>query len=71
MTPKEIAAQYEAKVFDNAGGGEGGGIVLTDTLSRETFGTRPVRPSLSSLNLQIKRNTGEAKEIGLVIEPGA
>ncbi|HEY8187008.1 MAG TPA: hypothetical protein VIF64_13115 [Pyrinomonadaceae bacterium] len=68
MTPKEIAAQYEAKVFDAPEAAKVAGFVLTETLEpRNVWNKASAAQSIVS-KLAKMRETGDAKEIGLVIE---
>jgi len=64
MTPKEIAAQYEAKVFDAPEAAKVAGFVLTETMDRATFGTRPARRRRSSRGSQ--KNAPAARRKTLV-----
>ncbi len=69
MTPKEIAAHYEAKVFESPEAARGAGFVLTDTESPRNVWNKASAAQAMAIKLVGKRASGEAKEIGLVIEP--
>ena len=69
MTPKEIAAQYEAKVFDTPDAARVAGFVLTETMTPRNVWNKASAASAIVLKLVEKRARGEAQEIGLVIEP--
>ena len=69
MTPKEIAAHYEAKVFDSPEAAKVAGFVLTETLAPRNVWNKASAASAIVLKLVDKRSSGAAEEIGLVIEP--
>jgi hypothetical protein len=69
MTPKEIAAHYDAKVFDSPDAATTAGFVLGDTAQPRNVWNKASAASAIVLQLVQKRKTGEAEEIGLVIEP--
>ena len=69
MTPKEIATQYEAKVFDTPEAAEGAGFVLAETAAPRNVWNKASAASAIVLKLAEKREAGEVDEIGLVIEP--
>jgi hypothetical protein len=69
MSPKEIAAHYEAKVFDSPGAAESAGFALTETLAPRNVWNKASAAQSLVLKLRDKKEKGEAKEIGLVIEP--
>ena len=69
MTPKEIAAQYDAKVFDSADAAKVAGFVVTETAQPRNVWNKASAASAIVLKLVKKRLTGEADEIGLIIEP--
>jgi len=69
MTPKEIAAQNEAKVFDTPDAARVAGFVLTETMTPRNVWNKASAASAIVLKLVEKRARGEAQEIGLVIEP--
>jgi hypothetical protein len=68
MTPKEIAAQYEAKVFDAPEAAKVAGFVLTDTMEPRNVWNKASAALAIVTKLAKKRAAGEAREIGLVIE---
>ena len=69
MTPKEIAAQYEAKVFDTPEAAKVAGFVLTETMEPRNVWNKASAATAIVSKLAEKRSTGEAQEIGLIIEP--
>jgi len=69
MTPKEIAAQYDAKVFDSPDAAKVAGFVLGETMSPRNVWNKASAASAIVLKLLNKKEKGEAEEIGLVIEP--
>lgn len=69
MTPKEIAAQYEAKVFDAPEAAKVAGFVLTETMEPRNVWNKASAALAIVTKLAQKRASGEASEIGLIIEP--
>jgi hypothetical protein len=69
MTPKEIAAQYEAKVFDTPEAAKVAGFVLTETMAPRNVWNKASAAQAIVSKLADKRSSGEAQQIGLVIEP--
>ena len=69
MTPKEIAAQWDAKVFDSPGAAKEAGFVLTETAQPRNVWNKASAASAIVLKLVGQRSRGDAQEIGLVIEP--
>ena len=69
MTPKEIATQYDAKVFDSPDAAKVAGFVLGETMSPRNVWNKASAASAIVLKLLNKKEKGEAEEIGLVIEP--
>jgi hypothetical protein len=69
MTPKEIAAHYNAKVFDTPEAAEAAGFVLTETAAPRNVWNKASAASAIVLKLVDRREGGEVDEIGLVIEP--
>ena len=68
MTPKEIAAQYEAKVFDAPEAAKVAGFVLTETMEPRNVWNKASAAQSLLLKLREKKERNEIKEIGLVIE---
>ncbi|HUQ31725.1 MAG TPA: hypothetical protein VM095_06375 [Pyrinomonadaceae bacterium] len=68
MTPKELAARYEAKVFDTKEAAEAAGFVLTETHSPRNTWNKASAAQAIMHKLLARRASGEAKEIGLVLE---
>ena len=68
MTPKEIAAHYEAKVFESPEAARSAGFLLTDTESPRNVWNKASAAQAMAIKLARRRASGEAKEIGLVIE---
>jgi hypothetical protein len=69
MTPKEIAAHYDAKVFDSPDAAKVAGFVLGETAQPRNVWNKASAASAIVLKLLEKKASGEADEIGLVIEP--
>ena len=69
MSPKEIAAHYQAKVFDAPEAAKVAGFVLTETLKPRNVWNKASATQAIVFKLIEKKEKGEAKEIGLVIEP--
>ena len=68
MSPKELAAHYEAKVFDTREAAEKAGFVITETMSpRNTWNKASAAQAIMHKLLSL-RSKGEAAEIGLVLE---
>lgn len=68
MTPKEIAVQYEAKVFDAPEAAKVAGFVLTETMKPRNVWNKASAAQAIVTKLAKKRASGEAKDIGLIIE---
>ena len=69
MSPKEIAAHYNAKVFDTAEAAQAAGFVLTETAAPRNVWNKASAASAIVLKLVDRREGGEVEDIGLVIEP--
>ena len=69
MTPKEIAAHYDAKVFDSLDAATTAGFVMGETAQPRNVWNKASAASAIVLKLVEKKKNGEAEEIGLVIEP--
>lgn len=69
MTPKEIAAHYDAKVFDTPEAAKVAGFVLMETMRPRNVWNKASAAQAIALQLVEKRDKGEVAEIGLVIEP--
>jgi len=69
MTPKEIAAHYDAKVFDSPDAATSAGFELGETAEPRNVWNKASAASAIVLKLVQKKASGEAEEIGLVIEP--
>lgn len=69
MSPKEIAAHYEAKVFDTPEAASTAGFVLTETHAPRNVWNKASAAQSLMLKLREKKEAGEIKEIGIVIEP--
>jgi hypothetical protein len=68
MTPKELAAHYNAKVFDSPEAAETAGWVLTETLKPRNVWNKASAAQAIMAKLLARRASGEAAEIGLVLE---
>jgi len=69
MTPKEIATQYEAKVFESLDAARSAGFVLMDAVSPRNVWNKASATSAIVLDLVRRKAAGEVTEIGIVIEP--
>jgi hypothetical protein len=69
MTPKEIAAHYNAKVFDTPDAAQVAGFVLTESAAPRNVWNKASAASAIVLKLVERREAGDVEEIGLVIEP--
>ena len=69
MTPKEIAAQFEAKVFDSPEAAKVAGFVLTETETPRNVWNKASAAYAIILKLVKQREAGEVGDIGLVLEP--
>jgi hypothetical protein len=69
MTPKEIAAQYDAKVFDTPEAAKVAGFVLTETETPRNVWNKASAALAIVSKLAQKRESGQARDIGLIIEP--
>ena len=69
MSPKEIAAHYEAKVFDTPEAAKAAGFVVTETMTPRNVWNKASAAQSLVMKLAEKKDKGEVKEIGLVIEP--
>ena len=69
VSPKEIATHYNAKVFDTPESAQDAGFVLAETAAPRNVWNKASAASAIVLKLVEKRASGEATEIGLVIEP--
>jgi len=69
MTPKEIAAHYNAKVFDTPEAAQVAGFVLTESAAPRNVWNKASAASAIVLKLVERREAGDVEEIGLVVEP--
>jgi hypothetical protein len=69
MSPKEIAAHYEAKVFDSPEKATEAGFTLTETHEPRNVWNKASAAQSLLLTLRDQKDRGEIKEIGLVLEP--
>ena len=69
MNTKEVAAQYEAKVFDSKEAASAAGFVLTDTLTTRNTWNKASAAQAIIHKLRAKKQQGEAEQIGIIIEP--
>jgi hypothetical protein len=68
MSPKELATHYEAKVFETKEAAEAAGFVLTETHTPRNIWNKASAAQAIMHKLLARRASGEAKEIGLVLE---
>jgi hypothetical protein len=69
VNPKEIAAHYEARIFDSPEAATSAGFALTEKLSPRNVWNKASAAQSLMLRLRDQKDKGEVKEIGLVIEP--
>ena len=69
MTPKEIAAHYNAKVFDTPEAAQVAGFVLTESAAPRNVWNKASAANAIVLKLVERREAGDIEEIGLVVEP--
>jgi len=69
MSPKEIAAHYNAKVFDTPEAAQVAGFVLGEVAAPRNVWNKASAASAIVLKLVERRESGEVEDIGLVIEP--
>ena|SRR5580765_520247 len=69
MNPKEIAAHYEAKVFDTPEAATAAGFTLTETHAPRNVWNKASAAQSLMLKLRDQKEKGAVREIGLVIEP--
>jgi hypothetical protein len=68
MTPKELAAHYNAKVFDSPEAAQKAGWVLTETMKPRNVWNKASAAQAIIAKLLALKKSGEATEIGLVLE---
>jgi hypothetical protein len=68
MSPKELAAHYNAKVFETKEAAEAAGFVLTETHAPRNIWNKASAAQAIMHKLLARRKSGEAAEIGLVLE---
>ena len=68
MSPRELAAHYEAKVFETREAAEAAGFVLTETMSPRNAWNRSSAAQAIMYKLLALKKSGEAAQIGLVLE---
>ena len=69
MSPKELAAHYNVKVFDKSEAAEAAGYVLTETMSPRNVWNKASAASAIIHDLLARKRRGEAAEIAIVLEP--
>ena len=69
MTPKEIATNYDAKVFETPEAAKVAGFVLGETASPRNVWNKASAASAIVLKLVEQKEKGEVEDIGLIIEP--
>lgn len=68
MTPKEIAAHYDAKVFESPQAAKVAGFILGETAEPRNVWNKASAAQAIVLKLVEEREKGAAAEIGLIIE---
>jgi hypothetical protein len=71
MNLKELAAHYEAKIFETREAAESAGYVLTETMSPRNTWNKASAASAIIHKLLARKRSGEAAEIGLVLGSGS
>jgi hypothetical protein len=69
MTPKEIAAHYDAKVFESPQAAKVAGFILGETEAPRNVWNKASAAQAILLKLVAEREKGVASDIGLIIEP--
>ncbi|MBA3806369.1 MAG: hypothetical protein H0X14_11745 [Acidobacteria bacterium] len=69
MSPKELAAKYEAKVFETPEAATTAGFVLTERMSPRNVWNKASAAQAILFKLLALKKSGEAAEVGLVLEP--
>jgi hypothetical protein len=68
MNSKELALHYEAKVFDTREAAVASGFVLTETMTPRNVWNKASASQAIMHKLLEKKRSGEASDIGLVLE---
>ena len=68
MNSKELATHYDAKVFETKEAAVASGFVLTETMTPRNVWNKTSASQAIMHKLLTKRKSGEAEEIGLVLE---
>lgn len=68
MSPKELATHYDAKIFESPDAARSAGWVLTETMSPRNVWNKASAAQAIMAKLLARKKSGEAAEIGLVIE---
>jgi hypothetical protein len=68
MTPKEIAAHYEAKIFETREAAEAAGYALTQTMQPRNVWNKASATQAIIHDLLARKRRGEASEIGIVLD---
>jgi hypothetical protein len=71
MNLKELAAHYGAKIFETRKAAESAGYVLTETMSPRNTWNKASAASAIIHKLLVRKRSGEAAEIGLVLDAGS
>ena len=69
MTPKEIAAHYDAKVFETSEAAKVAGFVIGETATPRNVWNKASAASAIVLKLVEQKEKGEVEDIGLIVEP--
>lgn len=68
MSPKELAAHYNAKVFESPEAAQSAGWVLTETMRPRNVWNKASAAQAIMAKLLARQKSGEAAEIGLILE---
>jgi hypothetical protein len=69
MNTKEVAAHYDAKVFDSKEAASTAGFEFTETLTTRNTWNKASAAQAIIHKLLLKKRQGEAEQIGIVMEP--
>ncbi len=69
MSPKELAAHHNVKVFDKPEAAEAEGFVLAQSMRPRNVWNKASATSAIIYDLLARKRRGEAAEIAIVLEP--
>ncbi len=68
MTPREIATQYEAKIFETPEAAQAAGFALTETMRPRNIWNKASATHALLLPLLERKRRGEIAEVGVVLD---